>query len=85
MGEHHYRARLTSADGEYFAGTWELTGGGSGEVNGTLYPARNGYFLFGAWHESQKVFYWWFELNKGEPIPGEEGEPTGTGADLLFP
>lgn len=85
MGEHLYGARLTSADGEYFAGTWELKDGGSGEVNGTLYPSRRGYFLFGTWHESHKVYYWWFELNSGDVIPDEDGESAGTGADLLFP
>lgn len=85
MGEHLYGARLTSADGEYFAGSWELKGGGSGEVNGTLYRSRRGYFLFGTWHESQKVYYWWFDLSIGEVIPGGAGESAGSGADLLFP
>ncbi len=84
MGKHRYGARLTSADGEYFAGTWELIGGGTGPVNGTLYTARHGYFLFGTWHESQKVYHWWFRLTTAESIPGDGGEPTGSGADLLF-
>jgi hypothetical protein len=85
MGEHLYGARLTSADGEHFAGTWALTGGGTGDATAALYTSRQGYFLFGTWHESQKIYYWWFTLNKGGVIPGEDGEVTGTGADLLFP
>jgi len=84
MGEHLYDARLTSSDGEHFAGTWELTGG-TGDVTATLYTSSRGYFLFGNWHESQKVYYWWFGLNKGDAIPGADGESAGTGADLLFP
>lgn len=71
-GPDSYGVTLTSMDREYFAGQWQCKDGSYGEVNGTLHPAKVGYFFFGKWLEEGVYYFWWFTLVRGEGFNEDE-------------